>query len=144
MPAPPLPTGVAQAEVDELFAQIRADSAVFTRDWQKSRVPMDLLDQWSYAVANPTTASTAKTSSSVVKASRGTLVLVIVNTVGTPGNLVINDAATLGGANIGNQIYSAAAASLVAGQVISFNREMATGIVVSSMPTGGNYTFVYS
>jgi len=144
MPAPALPSGYSQAEVDALFADLRAAGLTNNSSWTKSRVPLELQDQWDYVVANPGNTAAAKTAVGAVKGSRGTLLMVIVNTVGTPGNLVLNDAATIGASNTGNQFYSATAASLTAGQVLSFNRECANGITMSSMPTGGNYTFVYA
>jgi hypothetical protein len=73
----------------------------------------------------------------VIKATPGRLVKIVVNTAATGGALSAHDCATTGAAAAANQIYSVAAAWPAAGSVIPLDWPCAAGIVVDP-GTGGN------
>ena len=136
MPQPALPSGVSQSELDEIFAAQRILGQSHLAEWNKARIPQYIQDQWDWVVQNPGWLSATRTAIGDVKATSGRLLLVVVNTVGTPGTLLITDGAIT--------LYTAPAASLVAGQVIQILAECYTKITLASLPTGGSYTFVYA
>jgi hypothetical protein len=82
----------------------------------------------------------------VIKGSAGRLAKLLVQTPGSAGNIVLNDAATVAGANASNQILSLAfnAVTDVAGGVISLDWPCANGIVVSAITTGGVFAVSYT
>lgn len=144
MAAPTPPTGVSQGELDALFADIMVRGEAHKQEWMASRVPVMYQPHWQYAQANPSTTSSAKTASGAVLAAPCTCVMVICNTPGSANALTLNDATTVGGSNIGNQIFTKLFSDMVAGQAMLINVPCLTGLTISSMPTGGNYTIVYS
>lgn len=77
------------------------------------------------------------TATEVVKLGPSVLVRIIVQSPGTGGTLTLNDTDTVGHAASGNQILSLTNAQLTAGQQIVLEWPIGTGIVVSSVPTGG-------
>lgn len=94
--------------------------------------------------AGGTLSSLNTTAAKVVKATPGRLCKVVVTTPGSAGNLTFNDNNATGGTNVAaNQILSLAFGSLTAGQVISLDFPCSTGIVLSSIPTGGNVAISY-
>ncbi len=82
-------------------------------------------------------------AAAVLKATPGTLYRVVVQSVPSAGNLTINDCATTGAAAIGNQIISIPFGSLTAGEVIYLAWPCKTGIVVSSVGTGGVFSAAF-
>lgn len=144
MAAPTPPTGVSQAELDAMFADLLLRGEAKKQEWMSSQVPVMYQPHWQYAQANPSTTSSAKTASGAVLASPCLCVMVICNTPGSANALTLNDAATVGGSNISNQIFSKLFSDMTAGQAIPINVNCAVGLTISSMPTGGNYTIVYS
>ena len=84
------------------------------------------------------------TAAQVVKAAPGVLVLIIPVVAGTTEPLTLNDCATTGAADAANQIYSIPAADVTAGVPIKLNWPCGTGIVVSSVPSGGTYSIAYA
>lgn len=77
------------------------------------------------------------TAAEVVKLGPSVLVRIVVQSAGTGGTLTLNDTDTVGHAAAGNQILSLTNAQLTAGQQILLEWPIGTGIVVSSVPTGG-------
>jgi hypothetical protein len=74
----------------------------------------------------------------VVKGAPGRLAKLCISNAGSAGNLVINDSATLAGANSGNIILTMPynAALDASGSVINLDWPCLNGIVISAMPTG--------
>lgn len=70
----------------------------------------------------------------VIKPSPGILARVVVVAPGVSGSLSLNDCAALGDASSANEINTFS--NLTAGQGIKFDWPCATGIVVSSLPSG--------
>lgn len=89
-------------------------------------------------------ASLNVTAAGVVKPTAGVLARILVNAPGSAGNLTLNDVATTGAAAAANQILTIAFGSLTVGQVISLEWPCGTGIVVSSVPTGGAVSISFS
>ena len=87
----------------------------------------------SYDVAAP----------AVIKATPGRLAKITVQVAPSAGNLIANDCATTGAAAIGNQILEVAFGALTEGQVITLDWPCNTGIVISSVGTGGVYSVSY-
>lgn len=82
-------------------------------------------------------------AAAVVKATPGRLAKIVVLTAPSAGSLTANDCATTGAAAIGNEIISLAFGALTAGQVITLDWPCNTGIVISSVGTGGVYSVSY-
>ena len=77
------------------------------------------------------------TAAVVVKATPGTLMRIIPETVGTAGSLVINDNTATGGSNVAaNQINSIPFGSMTAGVPVILEVPCKNGIVISAVPTG--------
>jgi hypothetical protein len=74
------------------------------------------------------------------------LVGYIVQVAGTAGNLVFNDCATLAQASIANQILSIPYNQAIgaAGLGSALNLPVQNGLVVSSVPTGGVFSVLFS
>jgi hypothetical protein len=86
------------------------------------------------------------TAPTVINPRRCILYTINVVAPGNAGNLVINDVATLDGANEANQMLVFSFASLVAaGPLVKLAWPMQSGIVVSAVPTGAvlNFAFTY-
>ena len=79
------------------------------------------------------------TAATVVKASAGRLVRVLVVAQGSGGALTLNDCATTGAAAAANQIITIPynATGYVVGATFTLNWPCALGIVVSAVPSGG-------
>jgi|SRR5882672_6470776 len=149
MAAPTPPTGYSSAELDAMFADLFTkvgDAARF--DAMRTRTAPELLGFLNYylgvpPVANPLYANVIATA--VIKGTAGKLLRVLVVTPGTAGVLTLNNAATVGAANAGNQIISyQGPTGMWPGQVIDVGFTCSTGIVVSACPTGGQFTVVYT
>ena len=88
------------------------------------------------------------TAAKVIKATPGTVMRIIVQTVPSAGSLTINDNNATGGTNVAaNQIYTALFGTtplLVAGTIITLECPCLTGITVSSVGTGGVYVITYN
>lgn len=78
----------------------------------------------------------------VIKGTPGKLLRVLVVDPGTAGALTLNNCATVDAATGGNQIISYT--GMWPGQIIDVNFTCDTGIVVSAMRTGGQFTIVYT
>lgn len=72
----------------------------------------------------------------VLKGAAGILVSISVVAPGTSGNLTLNDSATTGGAASSNEICSIPFSALSASKILKFLWPCATGLTVSSVPTG--------
>ena len=79
-----------------------------------------------------------------VKASPGILVRVLVVTPGSSGNLTLNDCAAVGDATSVNEINTVAASSLTPGQTIYMNWPCSTGICISAVPSGSQFSATFS
>lgn len=143
MAAPTPPTGVTQGEIDFMFSQLRIAGENMKQEWMRARVPAHLMPAWEYGITNPANQSLVVTAVGVVNANSNVAILILCNTPGT-GALTLNNAPTTGGANAGNQIFSATGADFTAGQSVRFDVPCDKGLVVSAFPAGGNYTVVYS
>src|SRR5271156_5108497 len=73
----------------------------------------------------------------VLSAGPITCYRITVSNPGSSGNLTLNDCATTGAANAANEIYNAPFGDLSSGQVITLKWTCASGLVLSSIPTGG-------
>lgn len=82
------------------------------------------------------------TAAAVVKATPGTAWRINVVAPGTAGSLILNDCATTGAAATANAIISIPFGSLPV--TIPLTWPCNTGIVVSSVPTGGVFTISFS
>lgn len=83
------------------------------------------------------------TAVAVIKPASGTLMRITVIAPGTAGSLTFNDCATTGAATAANEIYTAGFAALSAGQVVTLEWPVSVGIVLSSIPTGGQVSIAY-
>src|SRR5262252_7385131 len=148
MAAPTPPVGYSSAELDAIFSDLFnkiGDVARF--DAMRARTLPDLQAYLNYYVGVPPTPYPTYANSiatAIIKGSAGRLMRVLVVTPGTAGSLTLNNAATVAGGNAGNQIISYLASGMWPGQVIDVNFTCDTGIVVSAMPTGGQFTVVYT
>jgi hypothetical protein len=88
-------------------------------------------------VAPPSTGKTNISAAAAIKAAPGVLAKVIVNAVGSGGNLTLNDCAATGDAAAGNQIITIPQADLTVGQIIDIFWPCKTGITLSAIPSGG-------
>lgn len=84
------------------------------------------------------------TEATVLKPEPGILCTISVLAAGTSGTLTVNDAASTGGAQTANAIYSCAYDELPADGVIPLNWPCSTGITVSSVPSGAQVAVSYS
>jgi hypothetical protein len=140
---------MSNAELDAdfavLFAQANQDRVNFLR----SQTPANLQPYLNYyfgvppaAVVNSLYANV--TAAAVVKGSPGKAIRVMVVTPGTGANFTLNNCATVGAATAGNKVIDFLASGLFAGQIIEVQFVCDTGIVVSSCPTGGQFTVEYT
>jgi len=147
MAAPTPPIGYSSAELDAIFADLWAMADRNRLDDLRSRTIPALQPYLSYYLGVPPATAVIYANSiatGVIKASAGRLVQVMVVTPGTTGSLTLNNCATVGAATGGNQIISYLASGMFPGQIIDVGFTCDTGIVVSAMPTGGQFTVVYS
>jgi hypothetical protein len=145
MAAPTPPTGYSSAQMDAIFADL------FTRvgdpartDAMHARTPPELQHFLNYYLGVPPVPAPLFVNvlaTAVIKATAGTLMRVLVVAPGT-GALTLNNCATVVAASGGNQIVSQGGLRL--GQVIGINFPCNTGIVVSAVPVGGQFTVVYT
>jgi hypothetical protein len=84
------------------------------------------------------------TAAAVIKASPGVLFRIFVVVAGSAGSLTINDLATTSGGAAANQIITIPFGSLTVGQVITLEAATATGIAVTAVTTGGQFTITWS
>ena len=85
------------------------------------------------------------TAAAVIKAGAGVIHRLIVIAPGTTsGSLTINDLAATSGGAAANQLFSVGFAGLTAGQVISLDLPVTTGIAVTAVPGGGSPQYVIS
>jgi hypothetical protein len=82
------------------------------------------------------------TAAAVIKALPGTVFRIAVVAPGSAGVLTLNDVATVGAAAAANQIVSIPFGNLVG--AIPLDWPCAAGIVVSSVPTGGQVSIAFS
>ena len=80
----------------------------------------------------------------VIKPAPGILVRLIVVAPGTLGTFTINDSATLAGASAANVIFSCDVSALAQGQNFELKCPCDFGIVVSSVPSGSQFSISYS
>jgi len=147
MAAPTPPLGASTAELDALFADLWARADADRLRSMRAQTPSSLQPYLNYYLGVPpvTAAQYANSiATGVIKATPGKCIQVMVVTPGTAGSLTLNNAATVGGATGGNQIISYLASGMFAGQIIDVNFTCNVGLVVSAMPTGGQFTVVYT
>jgi hypothetical protein len=65
---------------------------------------------------------------------------IFVESPGHSGSLIVNDAASLQGANSGNEILAMTFDQLTAGQMIPVSYDTTLGGVISSVPVGGIFS----
>ena len=146
LPAPPIPIGVSQAELDEIFSAIYNRADLERRAYIRRVSPAYTLPFVDWKMNNPTATTSARSATGVVKATGGFFAQVQVNWPGSAGVLTLNNATTVGGANAGNQIVSIdpIAMKLQPGDIITLGAgTFTTGLVISAMPTDGNYYISY-
>jgi len=147
MAAPTPPLGASTAELDALFAQLWARADADRLRSMRAQTPPNLQPYLNYYLGVPPVTAVLYANSiatGVVKGSAGKAIGILVVTPGTAGSLTLNNCATVGAATGGNQIVSYLASGMYAGQVIDVNFTCDTGVVVSAMPTGGQFTIIYS
>ena len=83
------------------------------------------------------------TAAQVVKAAPAILIRIIPVIVGT-GTLTLNDCATTGAVATANQIAAIPAASMTAGVPIVLEWPCETGIVISTITAGGQFSVSFS
>ncbi len=84
------------------------------------------------------------TAAGVIKATPGTVGKLIVVVAGTAGSITINDTTTTGGATTANQVITILFSSLTVGEVIDLGVKCVSGITVSAVTTGGQFTLTYT
>jgi len=147
MAAPTPPVGYSSAELDAMFADLWAGADRDRLQSLRARTIPALQPFLNYYLGVPPSTAVLYANSiatGVIKATAGRCVQVMVVTPGTAGSLTLNNCATVGAATGGNQIITYLASGMFAGQIIDVNFTCDTGIVVSAMPTGGQFTVVYS
>jgi len=151
MAAPTPPVGYSAAELDAIFATLFTEANANRASYMQTRTPPELQPYLNYyygvsppGVVTPSYANVIATG--VIKGTPGTCIRVMVVTPGTGSNFTMNNCATVGAATAGNKIidYQAFPNGLYAGQIIEVNFTANVGIVVSSIPTGGQFTIVYT
>lgn len=143
MAAPTPPTGVAQAELDAMFAEIKIKGEAKKQEWMKSQVPAELQAHFQFSLDSPANSTAVVSATGAPISGKGILTAIVVNTLGS-GTLTLNDAPSVGASNASNQFFSRATADMEAGKVIMLANEYNVGVAVSAFPTGGNYTLVYA
>src|SRR5262245_37208097 len=147
MAAPTPPTGYSSAELDALFADLWARADADRIGEMRAQTRPELQPYLNYYLGvPPVTAVLAANSiaTAVIKGTAGKVFSILVVTPGTAGSLTLNNCATVGAATGGNQIVSYLASGMFPGQIIDVNFTCNTGIVVSAMPTGGQFTILYN
>jgi hypothetical protein len=84
------------------------------------------------------------TAAAVIKAGPGLCIRVVPVIVGSGGALTINDVLTVGGAATANQIISIPNTSMTAGVPLFLEWPCGTGIVVSAVTTGGQFSLSFT
>lgn len=142
MAAPTPPTGVTQAELDSMFADIKIRGEAKKQEWMKSQVSADLQPHFQYSLDNSSNTAAVVAATGNPVNGKGVLTAIIVNTLGA-GTLTVNDAPSVGASNANNVIFSRLTTDMTAGKVIMLGDEFTVGLSVSAFPAGGNYTLVY-
>lgn len=147
MAAPSPPTGYSAAELDAIFADMF--NKAYADSWAalNAQTPPELQGFLNYYLGVPPAAGIRplyanSIATGVIKDTPGKLWKVLVVDPGTAGAFTMNNCATVGAATGGNQIISYT--GLWPGQIIDVNFVCDTGIVVSAMRTGGQFTIVYT
>jgi len=147
MAAPTPPVGYSSAELDAMFADLWAQADRARLNALRSYTIPALQPFLNYYLGVPPTTAVLYANSiatAVIKGTAGTCFQIMVVSPGTAGSLTVNNCATVGAATGGNQVVSYLASGMFAGQIIDVNFACNTGIVVSAMPTGGQFTIVYN
>lgn len=148
MAAPTPPTGYSSGELDGLFADLFNRAEAEKQNFLKTYTTPELQPFLNYylgvppAGADPTKLYANIIATGVIKGTPGKMISLLVVTPGSGGNLRLNNCATVGAATSGNRVIDYNA--LAPGQVIDIGFVCDTGIVVSSIMTGGQYTLVYT
>lgn len=142
MAAPTPPTGVVQAELDAMFAELKIAGEAKRQTWMKSQVPAELQPHFQYSLDNSSNTAAVVSATGNPVNGKGILTAIIVNTLGS-GTLTVNDAPSVGASNANNEIFSRATGDMTAGKVIMLGDAYNVGLSVSAFPAGGNYTLVY-
>ncbi|WP_343743372.1 hypothetical protein [Herbaspirillum huttiense] len=82
-------------------------------------------------------------AATVVKATPGRACRLIVQTAPSAGAITVNDTTTTGAAAAANQIFTIAFGSAPAGTIFNLDFPCASGIVISSVGTGGVVAISY-
>lgn len=80
----------------------------------------------------------------VLKATAGILVSVSIVAPGSSGNLTLNDCTTTAAAGVSNEIFSAPFSALSAGKVIPLRWPCSSGITVSGVPAGAQFSISFT
>lgn len=84
------------------------------------------------------------TAAAVIKDLPGSVGKLICVVAGSAGNVTLNDTTTTGGASAANEIITIAFGSLAVGQVIDLNCKCTSGITISAVTTGGQFTLTWT
>lgn len=84
------------------------------------------------------------TAAAVIKASPGVLYKILVVAPGSAGSLTINDLTTTTGGAAANEILTIAFGLLTVGQVINLEWPCKTGISITAVTTGGQFSVAYA
>jgi len=84
------------------------------------------------------------TAAAVIKAESGVIVTISPILAGSTGSLILNDCLTTGAAAAGNQICAIPFGSMSTLLPIILNWPCSTGIVVSAVTTGGQFSISFS
>jgi hypothetical protein len=84
------------------------------------------------------------TTAQVIKASAGLCATLTCVAPGSAGSVVLNDCTTTGGAAATNEIFSKLFSALAVGQVIPLRWPCSSGIVVSAVPVGGQFSLAFT
>jgi hypothetical protein len=109
-------------------------------------MPAAIVGPLNVAVGLPGGVSSAinVTAAGVIKAAPGILASISVVAPGSAGNLTLNDTTSVGGAASTNEILSIPFGTLSAGKVLKFLWPCASGICISAVPTGGQFSMAFS
>ena len=147
MAAPTPPTGVSASELDAMFAKLFSEADQVRLEYMRTHTPVEFQGFLMYYAGVTPPGYTAELSSNitgtkVVKGSPGKMIRLLVAEPGSGGSLTLNNCATVGAANAGNQVISYQ--QLFAGQIINIGFVCDTGIVCSAITTGFQGTLIYT
>lgn len=107
------------------------------------RSPLQLDGSKNLLIGTGTSSKLNVSTATVIKATPGRACRLIVQTAPSAGSITINDTTTTGAAAAANQIFTIAFGSAPAGSIFNLDFPCTSGIVISSVGTGGVVAFSY-